>query len=105
MVGASKGMLPAKFLPQTQMMTENNKIAPSPQQPLNKQGVRRIFELNTPKHDKSEGGELKVSTMNVGSMVERSGEVVSRDAGKEKDRHLLLTRSIIQRRRMQNVWL
>ena len=38
--------------------------------------MRRIAGLNTSKHDKCEGGEVKVSTVNVGSMMDRSGEVV-----------------------------
>ena len=76
MVGVSKGMLPAKLLPKPQIMTKNNEMIPSPWQPLSGQRVRRISGLNTSKHDKSEVGELKVSTMNVGLLVGRSREVV-----------------------------
>ena len=41
--------------------------------------------LNTFKHDKSIGRELKVSTMNVGSMVGRSREVVEMLARRKVD--------------------
>ena len=60
-------------------------MALSPLQLLNGQGVQRISRLNTSKHDKSGGGELKVSTVNVGSLVGRSREVVEILARREVD--------------------
>ena len=87
------------------MTTDNNKMVPSPRQPLSGQRVQRISGLITSRHDKSEGGELKVSTMNVGSMVGRSREVVEILARRKIDIIMLCTRSTVQTRRMQKVWL
>ena len=58
------------------MIMLNNPMAPSPWQPLNGQGVRRISSLNVRADESREGGVLKVCTVNVGTMVGRGREMV-----------------------------
>ena len=54
----------------------NLEMAPSPWQPLNGQGELRIPRPSVRAHKSEKGGVMKVCTVNVGSLVGRSREVV-----------------------------
>ena len=54
----------------------NQEMAPKPRLPLNGQWVLRIPRPNVRAHTDESGGGLKVCTVNVGTLVGRSREVV-----------------------------
>ena len=92
MFGVSKGMRPVKLSLQIKMMSSNNVMAPSTQQPLNGQGVLRITGDSSARSGRSasadargDGGVVKVCTVNVGSLRGRSREVVEMLARREVD--------------------
>ena len=57
------------------MIVQNQPMALSPRQPLSGQRVRRISGLDRRAHDSRDGKNLKVCTVNVGTMKGRSHEV------------------------------
>jgi hypothetical protein len=67
------------------MMITTPTMAPSPQQPLNRRGVRRISGLNDRAPEDREGGEFRVCTANIGTMIGRSREVVEMLARRKVD--------------------
>jgi exonuclease III len=67
------------------MSRNNDEMALSPWQPLNGQRVRRISRRNAGAHDSREGGAVKVCTVNVGTLVVRSREVVEMLARRRVD--------------------
>jgi hypothetical protein len=58
------------------MEAQHEEEALSPWQPLNEQGVRRISRPSDRAHERRDGGEIKVCTVNVGTMVGKGREVV-----------------------------